>query len=89
MQPKIDALRAELDALDTQLVRLWERRVAITDEIGRQKARHGAAVRDSAREQDVISRCQDTLCDKSLAGDLAALYETVFSISRRRQEEMR
>ena len=89
MQPKIEDLRAELDALDTQLVRLWERRTAITDKIGARKAAEGIAVRDEARERKVLSRCQEALCDKSLADDLAALYDAVFAISRRRQEERR
>ena len=89
MQLKIDALRAELDLLDTQLVRLWERRTAITDEIGVRKAAQGAAVRDDAREREVLSRCQEALCDKSLADDLAALYNAIFAISRRRQEGKR
>ena len=89
MQQKIETLRQELDVIDTQLVCLWERRTAITDKIGALKAAEGITVRDEAREAAVLSHCRDALCDKSLADDLAALYDAIFAISCRRQEGRR
>ena len=56
MQERLEALRGEIDALDAQLARLFERRLAVCEEIGAAKQRAGLPVLDEARERAVLAR---------------------------------
>ncbi len=78
-------LRAEIDRLDDKIVDLYTKRLALCDEIARQKKDAAAPIRDEARENAVCER----LCsgkNPADARDIAALYRALFAISRARQE---
>jgi chorismate mutase-like protein len=51
-----DELRAEIDAIDTQLLELLNRRAGLAVEIARLKAMGGVPVLDPERERAVIGR---------------------------------
>ena len=88
MQQKLNELRTQLDEINGDLAALLERRFAITDEIGALKHDHSAPVRDRARELAILEQVTAQLSDKEKAEDIAAVFESIFAASRRRQEKL-
>ena len=58
---RIDALRAEIDACDAQLIELVQRRRAISQEIGALRTATGGMRLSLSREQSVLSRFRAAL----------------------------
>lgn len=79
-------LRRELDALDRDLVALFERRMALSLEVAAYKQAHQLPVLDAGREAEVIASRQAMLRDPALAPAVRALFETVMAESRGAQE---
>ncbi len=63
---ELDALRAEIDRIDNDLVKLISRRSDVAREIGLTKRRDGLKVRDPERERKVVEKMV------ALAGELGA-----------------
>ena len=53
---KLEDLRQSIDQLDQELVRLFERRMAVTREVGEYKQANGIPVLDTAREREVLAK---------------------------------
>ena len=85
---ELERLRADIDEIDQALVRLFERRMAATEQIGRYKQAEGLPVLDNARQQQVLESKRSLLRDKALGPDLTMLYETIMGISRRQQRKI-
>ena len=62
----LEALRSELDGLDTQLGALFERRLGLAKEIAAVKRAQGLPVYDPAREQAVLQRAVGETKDSAL-----------------------
>jgi chorismate mutase len=58
---RIDALRAEIDACDAEIIELVQRRVAISQEIGALRTAAGGMRLSLAREQRVLDRFRAAL----------------------------
>ncbi len=71
---KLDALRREIDEVDGELVRLFERRMEISYEIGEYKRETGIAVTDAARERELLKGRVELLKDSALSGSLQQLF---------------
>lgn len=82
---KLDELRQSIDQIDQELVRLFERRMAVTEQVGRYKQEIGMPVLDAAREREVLAKKVDLLSDPALQSDVVRLYENIMAISRRQQ----
>lgn len=81
-------LRQELDALDQELVALFEKRMTISREVAAAKMQLGKPVLDASREAQVLqSRCA-MLQDASLAEATEALYRQIMALSRQEQEKL-
>lgn len=80
-------LRGQIDAIDAQLVELFTRRMAVTEQVGRYKLERGLPVLDRDREAQVLARKAE-LAGAELRDDVTALYETVMSLSRRQQQRL-
>ncbi len=81
-------LRQELDALDQELVALFEKRMAISREVAAAKMQLGKPVLDASREAQVLqSRCA-MLHDASLTEATEALYRQIMALSRQEQEKL-
>jgi chorismate mutase len=82
----IDELRARIDALDEELVRLLNLRVACAVEVGRLKHEAGLAVYQPEREAHVLSSVRRSAAQ--LAGPLTAeavvrIFERIIDEARR------
>jgi len=81
----IEKLNEEMDNVDDQLLNLFERRMELAQEIGRQKKELPLPVIDSERERKTLYR----LCEKArpeLAGYVKVLFSSLFEISLSHQK---
>lgn len=85
---ELEHYRDEIDRIDKELVALWQERTAITDQVGRYKQEHGMNVLDRSREEAVLEGKKALVSDPDLRQDVVTLYETILSISRRRQRRL-
>ena len=79
-----EQIRAEIDAIDDQIVDLYLRRLQASDEIAEVKKNAGTAIFNPAREREILTRVAQKVGPEK-AGDAAILFSTLFSISRARQ----
>lgn len=79
-------LREQIDAVDRELTALFLRRMALSDEIAAVKAAEGLPILQPERERQVLN----AVCGQApeeLRPAVTRLYETIFALSRERQEE--
>ena len=81
----LEAQRQQIDQIDRELVRLFEARTAVVEEVAAIKQANGMEILDSGREQQVIDKVQSYLQDPELADELADLYTELMRISRGHQ----
>lgn len=80
-------IRQKIDDIDTQMARLFCRRMELSAQIGAWKKEQGLPVFDPAREREVLSRVAD-LCPPELESHARVLYSTLFDVSRAYQHEL-
>lgn len=85
---ELDVLRGAIDEVDRQIVALFERRMAVTQQVGEYKQAHDIPVLDARRERQVIANKLDCLQNQDLRTDVTLLYETIMGISRRQQRRL-
>ncbi len=88
MTENLEQLRKEIDEIDEAMVKLFERRMGVTDKIGVWKQAHGMPVLDNRRQQQVLEGKAALVADSSLGPDVTMLYETIMGLSRRRQRNL-
>lgn len=80
--------RQELDTVDRELVRLFEKRMGLSRDVAEYKIAHQLPVLDAGREAIVLdSRCS-MLADGRYAPQVRTLFETIMALSRQEQEKM-
>lgn len=88
----LEKQRAEIDAIDREIVALFERRMQVVVEVAQIKKENGIAILDANREKEVIQKVQSYLKDATLKEELAEAYETLMKVSKdyqRKQLEQR
>ena len=85
---ELQKTRASLDAVDREIVRLFEKRMQLSRDVAEYKLAHGLPVLDRSREEQVLqSRCA-LLQDPYWAPSVRELYEKIMALSRAEQERM-
>ena len=84
----LNRLRGDIDEIDRRIVELFERRMAVTEQVGRYKQAHHIPVLDNRRQQQVLESKAALLGDPSLRADVTMLYETIMGLSRRQQRRI-
>ena len=91
--PELRRLRRRIDAVDRRLVALLNERASLAREVGHAKADAGRrAIRDAAREREVLLRVTMANEGPLPQADLLALYRRLFVATRgleRRDRERR
>ena len=85
---ELQSIRQELDQLDSELVRLFERRMVLSREVAAYKMAHDLPVLDDSREKQVLATRAAMLTDAHWEAAVRALYERIMSLSRAEQESM-
>lgn len=80
--------REQIDTIDRQLADLFQQRMDVVDNVGRYKVERNMPVLDAKREQEVLAAKAALARDEGMGADLAALFENIMAISRRRQRKL-
>ena len=83
----LEKQRAEIDAIDREIVALFERRMQVVVDVARIKKENGIAILDANREKEVIAKVQSYLKDDPLKEELAEAYETLMKVSKDYQKK--
>ncbi len=83
----LEKQRAEIDAIDREIVALFERRMQVVVDVARIKKENGIAILDARREKEVIAKVQSYLKDAALKEELAEAYETLMKVSKDYQKK--
>jgi chorismate mutase/prephenate dehydratase len=79
---ELDVMRGAIDEIDNQIVHLFQRRMAVTQQVGEFKQQNHMAVLDNLRQKEVLES------KAALKADVTLLYETIMGISRRQQRKI-
>lgn len=83
---ELNHLREEIDQIDTQLADLLIRRMHTVANVAQAKKESGKAVRDPARERNIINRVTEQSGDE-LAPYIKTMFKTMFGLSRNYQKQ--
>lgn len=83
----LEQQRQQIDAIDRQIVALFEQRTQVVEAVAQIKQEQGMPILDASREQVVIQKVQSYLEDVTLAEELADLYTNLMRISREHQQK--
>ena len=83
----INSLRKKIDELDDQMIDLIVQRLAIAKEIGDIKETNGIEVIDPYRESQIINRFAEKLAGTLEKNDIIAIFNPIYSISKRLQKK--
>ena len=78
-------IRAEIDSVDKELVSLYEKRMALTEQVADYKLSTGKKVFDKAREEEKLEKVTSMVDDPFLKRGTRELFEHLMSMSRKRQ----
>lgn len=80
-------IRKELDALDDELIKLFLKRMSLSEEVAKIKIRDGLPLVHQGREDEIIERLSNGQSEemKEYIGDF---YRNIFEISRKRQKRL-
>ena len=80
--------RKALDAVDRQIVALFEERMILARDVAAYKIAHGLPVLDRSREEQVLdSRCA-MLADGHWSPAVRVLFEQIMALSRQEQQRL-
>ena len=74
-------IRAAIDRIDDQLVKLFAERMDCSRQVAESKRQTGKAIRDRAREREIVNRLTKAAGDE-YAPYVSALYAHIFDLSR-------
>ena len=83
----LEKQRAEIDAIDREIVALFERRMQVVVEVAQIKKENGMAILDANREKEVIQKVQSYLQDATLKEELAQVFEVMMKVSKDYQKK--
>lgn len=81
----LQEIRAQIDGIDDELVRLFERRMALAGDVASYKREQGLPVSDRTREREIVSRVTQGM-DEQNAAYTKVLFSTLFDLSRSAQD---
>jgi len=81
-------IRTELDGVDAQIVRLFEKRMHLAQEVAACKMARGLPVLDAAREERVLASRAEMLEEKRWSEGVKTLFRCLMALSRAEQQTM-
>lgn len=83
----LEEARTQIDAIDKELLALFERRMNTAMEVARYKKENGLTVFDSTREQQILARVQNE-AEPTLSGYAVSFWLYVMDLSKAMQREV-
>ncbi len=84
MEKDISQIREEINQVDSDILKAFEKRMALADEVAAYKIKNNMPVYDRRREREILSRIESEAPD-GLGAYAKILYSTLFQISRSHQ----
>ena len=81
----LEEIRKELDGIDREIVQLFQKRMDLSIEVAKDKAKTGKAVFDGKREEEKLNSISDMVGDPLLKMPARELFRGLMTLSRRRQ----
>ena len=81
----LEELRKQLDQVDNEMVRLFEKRMQICHEVGQYKVKSGRKVFDAQREKNKLADVASKVTGEFNKKGVQELYEQLMSMSRKLQ----
>lgn len=81
-------IRVEIDAIDRQIVELFEQRMALTSQVAEYKIATGKAVFDAAREEEKLNAAASMVHSSENAEAVRELFTDIMAISRKQQHAL-
>ena len=79
--------RDQIDRIDREIARLFQDRMEVVQGVARYKLAHNMPVLDAKREKEVLAAKAELARNEAMRADLAALFENIMAIARRRQRK--
>lgn len=83
----IDALRNQIDKIDSSLVALFEERMEVVLKIAEYKKKNNMKILNGAREEVVIKKNLDLVKNKNFISEVEEFFKSVMKISRSFQDK--
>ena len=80
----LQELRTQIDEIDSSLVSLFVRRMALSEQVALFKKNHALPVLDTQREQEKLQSVSSQ-APEELVSSVRSLYERIMELSRHRQ----
>ncbi len=84
MARDIKEIRAEIDAVNTQMAQAFCRRMDLAAEVAAYKQEHGLPICDPAREQEILAEVS-RLVDEDYRGYAETFFKTLMDLSKDHQ----
>ena len=84
----LEESRAAIDAVDREIVRLFEQRMQLCRDVASYKIANGMQVLDRSREEKVLQSRAAMLTDPYWEQSVRALYDGIMALSRAEQEKL-
>ncbi len=88
MSDSLAALRQQIDAIDADMLRLFERRMAVSRAVGDFKKQSQRPILDAVREQTVLDNRVAQLADHTLAEPARSFFSHLMCLSREEQQRV-
>ena len=83
---ELSEIRARIDAVDDQLLDLFLKRMALSEEVADYKNQHNLPILNRTREREILAKVTEKAGDKERYA--YHLYSTLFELARSRQAEL-
>lgn len=84
----LNKIRKQIDKVDTKIIKAFQKRMRIVDEVTKYKIAHDMEVLDAKREKRVIDNAADKVENPLIKSYVPSLYSTIMGISRRYQNTL-
>lgn len=84
---ELEEIRLEINEIDNELVKLFTRRMDLSAAVAEYKRKNNKPVFDPARERAIVRRLTEGM-DSETASYFSMLYNTIFEVSRAKQNKM-
>lgn len=89
MTDSLDNARRELDKIDSEIAKLYEKRMHVISQVAQIKKQAGLPTYDKSREADMKIKRVNGLDDQSLAPYYPEVLDAFLSASKKYQEDLK
>ena len=85
---ELENLREKIDAIDKEMIALFEKRMDVVADIAAYKIKNNLPVLNQNREDIVVSKVKSTVKNKDYADSAADLIKDIMEISKKFQQKL-